>query len=168
MSILIESEHIWAGICWVGRHQPKVNLRQIFYCIVSCIGLLEVLRFARRPAFTLLTFVQRKLPNVQLVLSFRFLWPSFTIVDASLNERNCQLCNGDLEKTRCWARVSLCNIWSGWSQRGTGVEARQGVCIQILILLTYDEVVACGSITLQSKTVWGRYLSVVSNKKYRK
>ena len=123
MSILIESEHIWAGICWVGRHQPKVNLRQIFYCIVSCIGLLEVLRFARRPAFTLLTFVQRKLPNVQFVLSFRLLWPSFAIVDASLNERNCQLCNGNLEKTCYWARVLNKFINFGFSARTRALDS---------------------------------------------
>ena len=32
----------------------------------------------------------------------------------------------------------------------------------------YDEVVACGSITSQSKTVWGRYSSVDNKKNYQK
>ena len=32
----------------------------------------------------------------------------------------------------------------------------------------YDEVVACRSISLQSKTVWGRYSSVDNNKKLPK
>ena len=33
---------------------------------------------------------------------------------------------------------------------------------------TYDDVVACGSITFQSKTVWGRYSLVDTKKKYGK
>ena len=37
-----------------------------------------------------------------------------------------------------------------------------------LSISSYDEVVACGSITLQAKTVWGRYSSVDSKKLYRK
>ena len=43
-----------------------------------------------------------------------------------------------------------------------------GVFVPYQIWLKYDEVVAFGSITLQSKTVWGRYSSVDTKKRYGK
>ena len=70
-------------------------------------------------------------------------------------------CHQDATK---WHKCHICGIlfsWFPWRLRASDHKKQQ----LIFYTINYDEVVACGSITLHSKTVWGRYSSVAREQK---